>query len=98
LFDGYLALVKKCCCCGRDWSATDIGDGASVLVIFLVGAIVGGLALWTEVHFEPPVWVHMLLWLPLTLVLCLGLLRPFKATLTALIHANKAGLGERDDD
>jgi uncharacterized protein (DUF983 family) len=98
LFDGYLTLVKNCAVCGEPWAETDIGDGAAVLIIFVVGAIVGGLALWTEMRFEPPVWLHMLLWLPLTLILCLGLLRPFKATLTALIWHNKAGLGEVDED
>ncbi len=97
LFDGYLTLVKNCAVCGHGWSDTDTGDGAAVLIIFVVGGIVGGLALWTEMRFSPPVWLHMLLWLPLTLGLCLGLLRPFKATLTAMIWHNKAGPGEVDD-
>jgi uncharacterized protein (DUF983 family) len=98
LFDGFLTLVETCAVCGAPWAETDIGDGASVLIIFVVGGIVGGLALWTEMRFAPPVWLHMLLWLPLTVILCLGLLRPFKATLTALIWHNKAAPGELDQN
>jgi uncharacterized protein (DUF983 family) len=98
LFSGYLTLVKNCAVCGHPWAETDIGDGAAVFVIFIVGAVIGGLALWTEMHFAPPVWLHLLLWLPLTLILSFGLLRPLKATLVALIYHNKAGLGVTDDD
>lgn len=98
LFDGFLTLVNNCAVCGHPWAETDIGDGAAVLIIFVVGGIVGSLALWTEMRFAPPVWLHMLLWLPLTVILCLGLLRPFKATLTALIYRYKAGSSELDSD
>jgi uncharacterized protein (DUF983 family) len=98
LFDGFLTLVKNCRVCGRAWADADTGDGAAVFVIFVVGAIVGGLALWTEMRFAPPVWLHMLVWIPLTLALSFGLLRPFKAILVALIFRNKAGLGEQDHD
>jgi uncharacterized protein (DUF983 family) len=97
LFDGFLTLVKNCRACGHAWADADTGDGAAVFVIFVVGAIVGGLALWSEMTFQPPVWLHMLLWLPLTLILSFGLLRPFKAILVALIYLNRAGLGEHDD-
>ena len=31
-----------------------------------------------EVAYSPPIWVHVLLWGPLVLILCLGLLRPLK--------------------
>jgi uncharacterized protein (DUF983 family) len=98
LFSGYLTLVKNCAVCGHGWAETDTGDGAAVFVIFIVGAVIGGLALWTEMRFAPPVWLHLLLWLPLTLILSFGLLRPLKATLVALIYHNKAGLGVTDDD
>ena len=50
----------------------------------LLGAVVVGLALWTELRFQPPLWLHALLWAPLTLAGALALLRPLKATLIAL--------------
>jgi len=60
-------------------------------VIFIVGPIVTALALWTEVRFEPPIWVHMVLWLPVILGGCLGLLRPLKALMVALQYKHRAG-------
>jgi uncharacterized protein (DUF983 family) len=58
------------------------------------GFAVLGLALWTEIVFQPPMWVHMVVFLPLTLVVCLGLLRPFKGLLIALQYRNKAAPGQ----
>lgn len=55
----------------------------------IAGFVVVGLALWTELTYEPPLWVHVLLWFPLILLLSLGLLRPFKAVLIALQYRHK---------
>jgi uncharacterized protein (DUF983 family) len=98
LFSSYLTLVKNCAVCGHPWAETDTGDGAAVFVILIAGAMIGALALWTEMRFAPPVWLHLLLWLPLTLILSLGLLRPFKSVLVALIYHTNAGLGSHDHD
>jgi uncharacterized protein (DUF983 family) len=46
-----------------------------------------------EVMYQPPYWVHAALWLPLTAILSIGLLRPFKATLVALQYRHKAEEG-----
>ncbi len=90
LFQGFLTVRPACPACGMDFSKVDSGDGPAVFIILIVGFIVVGLALWVEVRFAPPEWVHALLWLPTTLILSLGLLRPFKATLIALQYKNKA--------
>jgi uncharacterized protein (DUF983 family) len=52
--------------------------------VLIVGAVVVTLALLVEVSYGPPVWLHLLLWLPLTMALVLALMRPFKAVLIAL--------------
>jgi uncharacterized protein (DUF983 family) len=46
-----------------DLSAQDSGEAVAFIVL-IVGAIVVGLALITEVRYEPPIWLHLLLWLP----------------------------------
>lgn len=91
LFDGFLTVADKCSACGLDFSVADSGDGPAVFIIFIVGPIVTGLALWTEMTFHPPYWVHVVLWGPAVLAGCLLLLRPFKATLVALQYRNRAG-------
>ena len=90
LFKGFLAVAPACTVCGLDFSKVDTGDGPAVFVIFFAGFVVVGAALVTEVLYAPPYWVHAALWIPLTLILCLGLLRPFKASLIALQYKHKA--------
>ncbi len=89
LFQGFLTVRPACERCGLDLAKVDSGDGPAVFIIMIAGFVVVGLALWTEVRFEPPIWVHMLLWFPLILILSLGMLRPFKATLIALQYRHK---------
>ena len=84
LFTGLLTIRPLCPSCGLDFSAEDAGDGPAVFVIFVLGLIVVGLAAFVELKFEPPIWVHLLLWAPLILVGAILLLRPFKAGLVAL--------------
>ena len=74
----------------------DSGDGPVAFIILIVGGIVVGLVLITEVRYGLPVWLHLLLWLPLTMVLVLALMRPFKAVLIALQYKHRRhDFGER---
>ena len=100
LFNGYLTLAPRCTHCGLDYAFIDAGDGPAVFVILFMGFIVVGLALFVEVSYSPPLWVHLLLWLPLTLVLCLPLLRILKGLMIGLQYKNRAAEGRlgRDDE
>jgi uncharacterized protein (DUF983 family) len=97
LFSGFLTVMPQCEACGFDLRKADSGDGPAVFIILIVGCIVGFSALLTEIAFHPPVWLHLILWLPLTLILCLGLLRPFKGVMIALQFHNKASEAGRRD-
>lgn len=83
LFSGLLTVRPVCETCGLNLADHDSGDGPAVFVIFILGAIVVPLALWVEAAFEPPVWVHLLLWIPVVLGGAVALLRPLKAFLVA---------------
>lgn len=96
LFAGYINLAPSCQACGLDYEFIDAGDGPAVFVILLIGFIVVGLALVTEVAFRPPIWAHMAMWIPLTLVLSLGILRPLKAIMIAAQYQNNAREGRLD--
>jgi hypothetical protein len=65
-------------------------------VILFIGFLVVGLALWTEVTLDPPLWLHFLIWIPLALVLSLVALRVFKGLLIALQYRNRAAEGRLD--
>ena len=90
LFAGYLRVVERCEACAFELRRHDSGDGPAVFVMFLVGGVVVALALWLELAFEPPYWLHVALWAPLIVVGSLVLLRPAKAILIALQYRHKA--------
>jgi len=93
LFEGFLSLRPYCQNCGLDYSFIDSGDGPAVFVIMIVGFIVAFLALYVEFTFQPPIWVHVLLWFPLVIALALGLLRPLKGMMIAIQYRTKAEQG-----
>ncbi|MTI42944.1 uncharacterized protein (DUF983 family) [Roseibium hamelinense] len=97
LFNGFLSLKPACAVCGQRFDFADSGDGPAVFVIMIVGFIVVGLVLAVELTYQPPIWVHMVLWLPLTVVLAAGALRPLKGLMIALQFQNNAKEGELDD-
>ena len=93
LFDGYIAVRKQCPACALDYGIFDAGDGPAVFGILIVGAIVCALALWTEFTFQPPLWVHAMLWVPLIVLLTAIFLRLSKSALLVLQYRHKAGEG-----
>ncbi|GEP02603.1 hypothetical protein MOX02_06410 [Methylobacterium oxalidis] len=93
LFQGFLALRLSCEACGLDYSSFDSADGPAFFVMSIVGLIVVGLALFLEVTYEPPIWVHALVAGSLSIGLSLLLVRPLKGMLIALQFANKAEEG-----
>ncbi len=96
LFSGFLSVGKGCGTCGLDYSFADAGDGPAGFVILIIGFVMVGLALWMEVTLNPPLWLHFILWIPLTLVLALTSLRLIKGVLIALQYRNKAAEGRLD--
>ncbi len=95
LFSGFLAFAPACTTCGLDFTQIDTGDGPAVFVILIAGFLIVAGALIVEVLFEPPYWVHVALWLPLTLIVTLGLLRPIKAGLAVMQYRHKAAQGRQ---
>ncbi len=91
LFSGFLRLRPRCEACGYDFAKVDSGDGPAVFVITIVGFLIVFGALYTEVAFDPPVWVDLVVWLPAGAGLCLALLRPAKGLMIAAQIRNRAG-------
>lgn len=98
LFDGFLRLRDKCDNCDLDFEFADSGDGPAVFVILIVGFVLVAAALIVEVAYQPPYWIHAAIWLPLTLCLALGVLRPLKAMMVAQQYRTKAREGRMAGD
>lgn len=96
LFQGFLATAPRCASCGFDLAKADSGDGPAVFVILIAGFVMAFAALFVEIAFRPPIWLHLTIFGPLTLAVCLGLLRPVKGVLLAAQFMNKASEAGRD--
>jgi uncharacterized protein (DUF983 family) len=83
LFDGFLTITDRCRVCGLEFSAHDSGDGPAVAVIFILGFAIFCLAWMLEVLLSPPLWLHALIWTPLTVIGAVVLLRPVKGLTVA---------------
>jgi uncharacterized protein (DUF983 family) len=93
LFAGIVRFAPQCRNCGLDYSQLNVGDGPAAFLIMIVGAIVTIAAITVELKFGPPFWVHILLWVPITGFLVIGLLRIAKGALFVLEYRNRAREG-----
>ncbi len=84
LFRKFLKVTDTCQVCGEELRHHRADDMPAYIVMSIVGHIVVGLVMWAEFTYAPPVWVHLSLWLPLTIVLTLSLLQPVKGFIVAL--------------
>lgn len=97
LFSSITAFSGKCRACGLDYENYNVGDGPAAFLTLIVGGLVLALALIVELNFYPPMWVHVLLWCPLTIAAVIGSLRVSKGMLLILEHRNQAREGSIDD-
>jgi len=94
LFSGYIRLAPRCESCGLDYAFSDSGDGPAVFIILIAGFVVVVAALIVEVKYQPPFWVHAVLWIPLVALVTLVPLRSMKSLLIALQFHHKAAEGK----
>jgi uncharacterized protein (DUF983 family) len=90
LFAGPVKFAGRCRACDLDFSKFNVGDGPAAFLTMIVGAFVVGLALTLQLSVEPPWWVHVLLWVPLTTLGVIGGLRLAKGALLWSEYKQKA--------
>lgn len=98
IYDGLLSLAPSCSHCGLNLARFNVGDGAAAFLIFLIGAVIVGLAMWLELSASPPWWLHVLLWVPLTVMGAIAALRVSKGIFLALEYRHDAAEGRIDPD
>jgi uncharacterized protein (DUF983 family) len=91
LFAGPIGFADRCSDCELEFSRFNVGDGPAAFLTMIVGAVVVVLALTLQLAVEPPWWVHVLLWVPLTTLGVIGGLRLAKAALLWSEYKQKAG-------
>lgn len=84
LFRRFLKVADHCGACGEALHHHRADDFPAYLVIVVVGHIIVPMVLAVEVAYAPPYWLHLLLWLPLTVIMSVGLLPPTKGAIVGL--------------
>jgi len=83
IYQGVLRVRETCERCGLDLTRLSAEDGPAFFVIVVYSAIMIPLAVWVEFTFDPPIWLHIVIWLPVITVGSIALMRPLKAWLMA---------------
>lgn len=97
LFAGIARFAERCTDCGLDFTRFNVGDGPAAFLTLGVGSLIMVLALWMQLALEPPFWVHIVLWVPATLVAVMAGLRGAKAALIlAEYRRNASEAGDKD--
>lgn len=82
LFDG-IALAPRCRACGLGFSSFRVGNGPVAFLILILAVLITGAAILIDRVVNLPLWLHALLWFPLTLVAIVYVVRFAKAQLLA---------------
>lgn len=93
LFASWVRFADRCAACGLDFARFNVGDGPAAFLTLIIGTLVVALAIWLELAIGPPLWVHMLIWIPVTAGGVIGSLRVAKAALIAAEYRNAAREG-----
>jgi uncharacterized protein (DUF983 family) len=93
LFDGMIRFAPRCRACGLDYDAFNVGDGPAAFLTLIIGTLVCIAAIALELTVHPPAWVHVVLWVPVTIGLVIGSLRVAKGMLIASEYRNHAREG-----
>jgi uncharacterized protein (DUF983 family) len=84
LYRKFLKVVDTCPVCGDELHHQRADDAPPYFTMVIVGHVVVGGVLALEKAVAPPSWVHLALWLPLTVIMSLVLLPRVKGTLVGL--------------
>ncbi|MGE3711728.1 MAG: DUF983 domain-containing protein [Hyphomicrobiaceae bacterium] len=81
LYRSYLKVLDNCPACGTALHHHRADDAPPYFTMFVVGHVLIGGVLSLEKAVQPAIWVHMALWIPLTILMSLWLLPRIKGVL-----------------
>lgn len=98
LFASYLKTVDRCAHCGEDMHHHRADDLPAYLVVFIVGHVVVGAVMGFMEVTNLSTWQILAIWIPLTIVFALALIRPIKGAIVGLQWAlYMHGFGGEDE-
>ncbi|MBB4289455.1 uncharacterized protein (DUF983 family) [Rhizobium leguminosarum] len=99
LFRAFLKPVDHCAVCGEAMYHQRADDLPPYIVILILGHVVVGGYMLTDMTFVLPVWMHLAIWAPITVITALASIQPIKGGVIGLQWALRMhGFGGGSDD
>jgi uncharacterized protein (DUF983 family) len=89
MFRAFLKVSDQCPACQEELHHHQADDAPAYFDMLIVGHTIVPLVLAVETAFAPAYWIHLALWIPLTLGLSVGLLQPIKGAIVGWQWANR---------
>jgi len=97
LYSGYLKVRPTCASCSQELHHHKADDLPAWATILIVGHVVVGGMVATELSWSPPAWLHWTVWPVVALLMTLSLLPCLKGVVVGLQWAwGMHGFGGRD--
>ena len=98
MFRAFLKVAEACPDCGEDLSHQRADDAPPYVTILVVGHLILAAVVGIDIAYAWPMWLHVAVWFPLTVALCLAVLPSAKGALVGLQWALRMhGFGECAD-
>ena len=89
LFQGYLTPQKECSSCGLNFETLKADDGPAYITMGLICLCIIPFFFIAQALYEPPLLLALVISLPLTLLIILGLLPLIKGAFMAALWKTK---------
>jgi uncharacterized protein (DUF983 family) len=98
LFGRYLKVADSCSECGEEYHHHRADDLPAYLVIVVMGHVIVAGFMVAEQVFSLSMWMHLAIWVPLTMLSCIIPLQPTKGAVVGLQWALRMhGFSGHDD-
>ncbi|HFQ15047.1 MAG TPA: DUF983 domain-containing protein [Rhodobacteraceae bacterium] len=84
LYGSFLKIVDRCGECSEELFHHRADDAPPYFTMLITGHLLVAGALSLEKAFSPPTWIHIGLWIPLTIIVTLALLPRIKGAMVGL--------------
>ncbi len=84
LYRAYLKVADSCAACGEDLFHHRADDAPPYLTILVMGHLILAAVVGIDLAYQWPLWLHALVWLPVTVLACLAFLPTAKGALIGL--------------
>ncbi len=94
VYAGLIKFADRCSACGLNFAEINVDDGPAAFLTLIIGAVVVGAAVILQVAYDPPVWLQMLIWVPVSAAAVVACLRVAKGVLLTIEYRQAARQGK----